>query len=125
MIIKHILDLDSRGFSPILATVRDIANKLLAKRNAGQVGIKWPENFIRRTPLIKTYISRPYDYRRAKCEDLEVISAWFRLVEAIKAKYGITDDDSYNFNKTGFQIGVISSQVVITGTERRNQPKAI
>ena len=79
-----------------------MANKLLAKRNAGQVSIKWLENFIRRTPLIKTYISRLYNYQRVKCEDLEVISAWFRLVEAIKAKYSITNNDSYNFNKTGF-----------------------
>ena len=102
VIVKHILDLNSRGFLPTLAAVWEMADKLLTKRNAGQVNIKWLKNFVRCTPLIKTHISQPYNYQRAKCEDLEVISAWFRLIEAIKVKYGITDDNSYNFNETGF-----------------------
>ena len=90
VIVEHILDLDSRGFSPTLGAVRDMADKLLAQRSVNQVDIKWPENFVRRTPSIKPKINRPYDYRRAKCEDPEVIGAWFRRVEAMKAKYGIT-----------------------------------
>jgi hypothetical protein len=36
--VKHILDLNSRGFMPILGTIRDVADKLLAKRAAWQVG---------------------------------------------------------------------------------------
>ena len=63
VIVKHILNLDSRGFLPILPTIREMANRLLTERDAGQVGIKWLENFIKRTPLIKTYISRPYNYK--------------------------------------------------------------
>ena len=47
------------------------------------------------------------------------------LVEHTKVKYSITDNNSYNFDETGFQIGVIISQVVITGLERHNRPKAI
>lgn len=46
-------------------------------------------------------------------------------MENTKAKYGITDTDSYNFDETGFQMGVISSQVVVIGSKRRNRPKAI
>jgi hypothetical protein len=34
------------------------------------------------------------------------------------AKYGIMDKDIYNFDKTGFQMGVISTAKVITGAER-------
>jgi len=37
-----------------------------------------------------------------KYKDPEVIRKWFRLIEAIKAKYGIIDEDTYNFNKSGF-----------------------
>src|SRR5258708_37927762 len=40
VIIKHILDLDSRGFSPKLSAVTDMANKLLAERAGTKVGIK-------------------------------------------------------------------------------------
>jgi hypothetical protein len=35
------------------------------------------------------------------------------------------DDDIYNFDKTGFQIGVITTAKVITGAERSNQPTSI
>ena len=44
--MKHILDLDSRGFAPTLGAVRDMADKLLAERAAGQVGKQWPRNFV-------------------------------------------------------------------------------
>jgi hypothetical protein len=124
-IIQHILDLDSRGFAPKLSAVRDMANQLLAARSAGQVGIKWPANFVRRTPELQTRFNRKYDYQRAKCEDPEVIGQWFKLVRNTKAQYGITNDDSYNFDETGFQMGAISIGVVVTGSERRNRPKAI
>jgi hypothetical protein len=37
----------------------------------------------------------------------------------MKAKYGIVNEDIYNFNEVGFQMGVIGSRIVITGLERR------
>ena len=40
--IRYILDLDVRGFSPILAEVADMANKLLKARGIDLVGINWP-----------------------------------------------------------------------------------
>jgi hypothetical protein len=47
------------------------------------------------------------------------------LVEDTKAKYGVCDDDVHNFNKTGFQIGVIGLIKVVTGAERRARPELI
>ena len=38
VIVRYILDLDSCGFAPTLGPVRDMADKLLTKRGAGQVG---------------------------------------------------------------------------------------
>jgi hypothetical protein len=40
VIIRHILDLDSRGYLPCLNAVRDMANKLLAARGARTVSQK-------------------------------------------------------------------------------------
>ena|SRR6266496_3751287 len=102
-----------------------MANKLLAERDAGQVGQQWPRNFVKRTPRLTTRFNRPYDRQRALCEDPRVINDWFELVQRTKKKYGITDEDSYNFDETGFMMGKILSQLVVTGSERRNQPKAI
>ena len=54
VIVDHILDLDLRGFAPTYAAVRDMADKLLAARGAGQVGQKWPANFVKRTDSLTT-----------------------------------------------------------------------
>jgi len=54
-----------------------------------------------------------------------LIKSWFDLVEQTKAKYGICDDDVYNFDEAGFIIGKITTQLVVTGSERRGRLKAI
>src|SRR5690554_5045973 len=87
-IIKYILDLDSRGFSPQLRDVEDMANLLLTERDASRVGKHWASNFIKRQPKLKTRVNRPYDYQRALCEDPDAICAWFQLVANMRAKYG-------------------------------------
>ena len=125
MITRHILDLDLRGFPPTLSAVQDMANKLLAERGAGQVGEKWPRNFVKRTDSLTTRFNRPYDRQRALCEDPEAIQAWFELVARTKATYRISDEDTYNFDETGFIMGKILAQLVVTGLERRGRPKAV
>jgi hypothetical protein len=89
------------------------------------VGPRWVSNFIKRQPELKTRFFRRYDYQRAKCEDPVAINAWFSLIENIIAKHGIRSDDIYNFDETGFMMGVIMSGMVVTGTERRANPKRV
>jgi hypothetical protein len=43
----------------------------------------------------------------------------------MKAKYGIQDADTYNFDETGFMMGQITTGAVVTASERRKQLKAI
>ncbi|KAJ3469699.1 hypothetical protein MRS44_003764 [Fusarium solani] len=97
ILIHFILDLDSRGF---------------------------PLGFVRH-PDLKTRFFRKYDYQRAKCEDPIIIRNWFRLVGNTIAKYGIRSDDLYNFDETGFLMGMIASGMVVTGSERRSKPKSV
>src|SRR4051812_1855043 len=123
-IVQYILDLDSKGFPPRLCGVEDMANHLLAERNAGRVGTRWASNFVKRQPHLATRFNRKYDYQRAKCEDPKLIGDWFRLVENIIAKYGIVDADIYNFDETGFMMGVISTAIVVTSSERAGRAKA-
>jgi hypothetical protein len=59
------------------------------------------------------------------CEDPVLIRSWFELVEQTKAKYGILHKDVYNFDEAGFMMGKITTQLVMTGSERRGRPKAI
>jgi hypothetical protein len=125
VIVEHILELVTRGFPPRLAAVADMANSLRAERNMGQVGVNWPSTFVKRRPELEVRFNRKYDYKRALCEDPEVIQGWFGLVANIKAKYGILDDDTFNFDETGFMMGQISTGAVVTASGRRGRPKTV
>jgi hypothetical protein len=46
-------------------------------------------------------------------------------MQNIIAKYRIQDEDIYNFDETGFQMGVISTAKVITGSERAGRPVSV
>jgi hypothetical protein len=122
---RHILDLDARGFAPLLSEVADMANKLLAIRGKGPVGKRWPERFVSRSDELKMAFNRAKDRQRMLQEDPEVIYAWLKLVADTKAKYGVHDDDVHNFDETGFQMGVIGSMKVVTGSERRKRPRLV
>lgn len=56
MIISYIIDVDQCGFSPTYVAIHDMADKLLAARDAGQVGQKWPANFVKRTDSLTTLL---------------------------------------------------------------------
>ncbi|KAF4433111.1 hypothetical protein FACUT_8209 [Fusarium acutatum] len=88
-----------------------MANRLLDDRDAPRVGSRWAMNFVKRQPLLKIRFQRRYDYQRAKCEDPTIIRNWFRLVQNTIAKYGIHSDDIWNFDETGFMMGVFSTMI--------------
>jgi hypothetical protein len=96
-----------------------MANLLLQKwsnssqGNSPKVGKRWITNLVRRHQALQTRYTRKYDYQRAKCEDPAIIRQWFYLVQNTIAKYSIQDKDIYNFDKTEFQIGVISTARVV------------
>ena len=71
----------------------------------GQVGSNWPSTFVKGRPELTTKFNRKYDYKRALCEDPEIIQGWFGLAANIKAKYGILDEDTFNFDEASFIIG--------------------
>ncbi|KAL0938518.1 fot5 transposase [Colletotrichum truncatum] len=110
-IVEYILDLDARSFPPRLSGVEEMANRLLAERDAPPVGKRWASNFVKRQPQLRTRFFR------------KVIRGWFSLVKNTIAKYGIADADIYNFDETGFMMGVIASGMVVTSAERRSNTK--
>lgn len=74
--------------------------------------------FIKRYPEFVLQYNRKYDYQRAKCEDPEIIQAWFLLIQNTIAKCKIANKNIYNFDKTGFQIGVIATAKIVTAAEK-------
>lgn len=41
------------------------------------------------------------------------------------AKYGITDDDLYNFDETGFMMGAITASMAVKRSDRHGKAKSI
>jgi hypothetical protein len=101
-----------------------MANLLLSERDASPVGKNWTTNFVTRRTELKSKFGRKYDYKCAKCEDPVIIQEWFSLVRNVVAKYGILEQDIYNFDEAGFAMGVIATAKVVTSSEAKSsRPK--
>jgi hypothetical protein len=91
-----------------------MANLLLTQRvPSASVGKNWLTHFVQRHDTLMSKYLYKYDYQRTKCEDPEIIDKWFQLVDATIEKYGIVTENIYNFDETGFQMGVITTAKVI------------
>jgi hypothetical protein len=127
-IIKQALDMDARGFSLKLTDVAVMANLLIEQdpdTRRDPVGKTWAKKFVSKTSRLKVKMSRPYDYERAKCEDPRTLKEWFRVLECTVKDLGIQDLDIWNFDETGFAMGQIQGQMVVTASEKRQTPKKI
>jgi hypothetical protein len=102
-----------------------MANRLLVDRGAPRVGKRWASNFVKRQLGLRTRFIRRYDYKRAQFEDLDAIRAWFTIVNNTIAKYGVVNADVYNFDETGFMMGIIATAIVVTSAERRVNAKLV
>jgi hypothetical protein len=103
-----------------------MANTILQTKNLAKpqkVGINWVANFVKRHPELSSVYNRKFDIQRAEVEDPKLISLWFKLVGDTIAKYGVIEDDIFNFDETGFQMGVISTSKVITTSDRKGRPR--
>jgi len=83
------------------------------------------QQFVNRHNELKSKYGRRYDHQQALCEDPKVIREWFQCVLEVVQQYGITEQDIYNFDETGFSMGLIATAKVVTGSEMRGRPRAI
>ncbi|KAL2887392.1 hypothetical protein HOO65_050513 [Ceratocystis lukuohia] len=125
-ILKNfILNLDSQGFPPAFMVLKKwLINCLLTatRHPSARAGFRISSSD---TQTSRRVFFRKYDYQRAKREDPTIIRNWFQLVANTIAKYGIRSDDIYNFDETGFVMGMIASGIVVTGSARCSKPKSV
>jgi len=98
-----------------------MADALLAGRGQNPpplpVGKCWVTRFVKSQPTLQTKWNRKFHSQRAKCEDPVRISAWFKLVEDTRQTWGILHEDVYNFDETGFMMGVAATSKVVTSAD--------
>jgi hypothetical protein len=105
-----------------------MANILLQADNPSgfkPVGKNWVSTFIDRRDEIKTRYARRYNYSRAQCEDPKIIKGWFNCLQQTQMQYGISYEDIYNFDETGFAMGLIATTKVVTRANMPGKPHLI
>jgi hypothetical protein len=125
---------------PTIGYIRQMADLLLRERGSvvlldasvtaavdetTTIGEKWVRRFLDRRLDLKSKYLRKYDYQRALCEDPEKVLGWFQRVQKTIESNGILHCDIYNFDETGFQMGVASTAKVVTRSDRRNRPVVV
>ena len=132
-LLSWTLDMDKHGLPLQLSTIHHLAQLLVSAchglSSSSQpvtIGENWINCYIQHHPELKSKYTWKYDYQRAKCENHELIKAWFMCVKETIEKYGIVKGDIYNIDETGFQIGVTStSKVVYRFETKQSHAKAL
>ena len=117
-LVKWVLDLDRRRLPPRHSLVREIANYMLLQRGNQQISTNWVTKLIKRRPEIDSKFTRKYNYERTKYKDPKIIQEHFNHIRAAISEYSILPEDIFNFNKTGFAIGLCTTTRVITRSVR-------
>ena len=124
-LVQWILSMDQCGAAPQPSHVQDMANILLSKcgsMNIQSIGINWASNFIKCRDELKSRFSQRYNHQHAKCEDPKIIQEWFNCIQIIIMQHGITLDDIYNFDETGYAMGLVATAKVVTRAEMTGRP---
>lgn len=127
-IVRWIIDLDTRGAPPRPAHVEAMANILLEDRATDSpivVGKNWVYRFVKRHEQLQSRYTRRLHYQRAQCEDPVKIGEWFDLIKRTVERHGIQEEDIYNFDETGFAMGIASTTRVITQAQKVARPKLV
>jgi hypothetical protein len=117
--------LDSLGLAPKRDQIAGAANSILQEHHDDpltpppKIGEHWLSRFLKRHPEYYRRRRRAVDIERQRAQDKTVIRRWFGSYIDTINQYGIASEDIYNFDETGFQIGIGRDQWIITREPRR------
>ena len=127
-IVNWITTLNEHGFPPAISSLCEIASTALRARgmeDSPVVGINWAHRFLTRHPDLHTRWVRQLDRVRADGVTAEGLIEWLRLFLATRIKHGIRDEDIFNMDETGLNMGQsVRQKAVINGKSKafRKQP---
>lgn len=113
----YIFMLHSCGTPANQDTVKLAANRLLYYNSGNlesSVSTRWTKNWIKRqASYLKTLRTKPLAAKRLDAHIVEDIEEHFKAYKKCRDYWKIQDEDIYNFDETGFQIGVTSGENVL------------
>ena len=116
--------LDSIGTSARLPMVTGCANAILRRNHQlsspepntppPNVGATWTARFLERNPQFYIRKQKTLDLNRKRAHDPDDLLDWFQRYKLLRDEKGIQDSDQYNFDETGFRIGIGKDQWIVT-----------
>lgn len=120
---EYIEFLDDIELSLRILLIRNAANALLRHANPGsappRIGKNWVARFLRRNPQFFIRKGKPLAAERKNAHKVEDIAKYFENYEEVVREYGITPDDTWNMDETGFRVGCGVSHLVVTLSPNR------
>ena len=125
----YILKLDSCGIPARLHMVKSAANSILRQTAPDSVsppplGLHWTKRWLKRHPDLHKVKRKPLAADRKNAHDLELFKAHFEKYQEVVNKYGIISDDQWNFDETGYRIGMARNDWIITADNSRRSYSA-
>ena len=118
-ICQYLDRLDTVGTSARLQMVSGCANAILQYSHTGSgpvpvVSTQWTPRFLTRHPEYFIRKQQTIDINRKNAHQPESNRAWVEKYHAVCNKHDIQACDQYNFDETGFRIGIGRDQWIIT-----------
>ncbi|KAI9039381.1 DNA-binding domain-containing protein [Aspergillus affinis] len=108
------------GLPPRPKMVRTAADSILKEAHDDPntlpptVGDKWLSRWLIRHPQYNMKKARAIEVERRRTHNRDDLEDWYRRLQSVIAVHGILDNDIWNFDETGFQIGIGKDQWIIT-----------
>jgi len=77
------------------------------------LGRNWTTRFLQRHPQLSKLTEQTMDISRLTALDPGIITIFFTKISDLRTQYEIENDDTYNMDEKGFQMGQTGSEPVI------------
>ena len=111
---QYLTTVDQLGLSARLHMVQSTANALRAQdfarwNSPPLLDAQWAKRWLDRQPDLFKAKRKPLAAERKNAHDSEVLQTHFDEFKEVVVKYGITEDDTWNFDETGYRMGIARS----------------
>jgi len=114
MLKQWILDLEAQGHAPTFVQIRDLVVVILGVSDKPPtIGQNWIPRFIQRHPEIRSKVGRKIHALRLQTATPESLTTWFKHLNAVRERYNISRDNTWNMDETGTALGVCSNSIVV------------
>lgn len=84
-----------------------------------RMGPHWCKRWLSRHSGIRKMKRKPLPFHRKNASDIKILERHFELFKTQRDEYNIQLEDTWNFDETGFRIGVTRADWVVTAEPRQ------